>query len=659
MGKRFTIGVLIGNAHTSHPKGLIKGICDNVVGKDANVVFFLATQSTRFYKELVKDTIDYDYQYSTIYDYALLAKIDVLIIAYGSLCIFEREKNKQKFLNRFPDIPYVLLADVVETEIMGKRGVHIIADNYGGMKECMEHLIIKHGYRKILYLSGPGDNKDAMERLSAYRDTLNEYHIPIEEDMIAYGNYTEYIDEEVEKLLDLYPDAEAIVAANDEMAMGIYRVCNKRNLQVGRDIAVTGFDDVEMAKYIKPSLTTISQNSYVMGRMAVQKAMQICNGDEAVSSLMKVEFVPRESCGCKGMNMMDKLLELKKLSDRPQKDISETVDELKKFQHKSWLGPYMIRDLMLVADDEKIFYSKAVQILHKMGAKSSYLYLLKKPIKHREGDEWKVPNQIYLVAKQSGEIIESYNKEERSSISKKDDIMQIMNFDNETHVYMNFLLFEGAKQYGFLTLEIKPEDIALFYMITLQLGTSIRFLEMTQKQKAYRQRLKEKNELLNFIAVYDQLTGIYNRRGIMESLVKFNNLHRGKNAYILVGDLDHLKEINDTFGHGEGDCAIRTTAGILKEVVGKTGEIGRIGGDEFVSIFLLRKNMEKDKYIEYIYKECEIYNKQSNKPYYVNISLGVVDFECGEHVDFKVLLKKADEKLYIAKKHRRSSIKKA
>lgn len=661
MGKRYTVGVLIGNAHTNHPKGLIKGICDSAQGKDVNVLFFLATQSTRFYKELVKDDTDYDYQYNTVYDYALLSEVDVLIIAYGSLCIFQNKKDKGRFLERFAGIPYVLLEDVVENVGLDKQlGVHIIADNYGGMRECLEHLIDQHGFRRIVYVSGPRDNKDSIERLHAYLDTMKARQLPVDESMIAYGNYTEFIDDLLEEVLDAHPDTEAIVCANDEMANGSYRVCKRRNLRVGIDIAVTGFDDIEMSKYAKPSLTTVSQNSQTMGRMALQKAIQLCEGQDVTSARMRVDFIPRESCGCTNMGMRLKLMELKRTADgTAPKDIADTVDELKKFQHKAWLGPFLLRDLMLEADDEQGFYGKVVQILHNMGSKSSYIYTLKKPVLHHDGDDWKCPSRIYMAARQVGDLVESYEKKERPTVSKKNSMIQNMDMGDESHIYTNFLLFEGEKQYGIMTLEIRPEDIALFYMIALQIGTSIRFLEMTQKQNAYRQKLKEKNEVLNFIAIYDELTGVYNRRGIMEELVQFNRLHRGQQAYLVFSDLDHLKEINDTYGHAEGDCAIRTTTGILKNITGKHGSIGRIGGDEFVSIFLADEKHDKDQYVQDIKQQCELYNTNSDKPYYVNISVGMVEFTCSEKVEFKDMLKRADDYLYQAKKVRREDINKA
>ena len=106
-----------------------------------------------------------------------------------------------------PDIPY------------------LIADNYNGMRQCIEHLVNVHGYRKIAFAAGP-------------------------DDMVVYGNYSELVTEQVEYILDHNPELEAIAFANDNMAKAGYRVCAARDLLVGYDI--------DHAKTMEPPLTSVS-----------------------------------------------------------------------------------------------------------------------------------------------------------------------------------------------------------------------------------------------------------------------------------------------------------------------------------------------------------------------------------------------------------------
>lgn len=111
----------------------------------------------------------------------------------------------------------------------------------------MAHLIEEHHCSNILFVSGPAQNTDAKERKATYFEMMERYHLPVSDKMIAQGDYSEFIDRQVDHLLDDNPNAEAIVFANDEMAFAGYRVCEKRGLKVGKDILITGFDDCERA----------------------------------------------------------------------------------------------------------------------------------------------------------------------------------------------------------------------------------------------------------------------------------------------------------------------------------------------------------------------------------------------------------------------------
>lgn len=116
--------------------------------------------------------------------------------------------------------------------------------------------------------------------------------------------------------------------------------------------------------------------------------------------------------------------------------------------------------------------------------------------------------------------------------------------------------------------EIDPANLSLFYLISRQIGNMLRMYQMSREQKKMQQKLEtlvreieEKNEVLNFLSESDALTGCLNRRGFMEKAVQMNREYEGKEVVILFADLDHLKEINDCFGHIEGDFAHQAMCG--------------------------------------------------------------------------------------------------
>ena len=180
---------------------------------------------------------------------------------------------------------------------------------------------------------------------------------------------------------------------------------------------------------------------------------------------------------------------------------------------------------------------------------------------------------------------------------------------------------------------------------------------MQQKLEALVREVREKNEVLNFLSESDALTGSLNRRGFMEKAVQMNRENAGKEMLILFADLDHLKEINDSFGHIEGDFAIRRCAEILKSAVGENGVTGRIGGDEFCA--MIPGNEDDGQRIrEQIRRESDEFNCDSDKPYYVELSVGYHVVRCGSELVISDVLKDADKALYEEKKKRRKSVKK-
>ncbi len=243
--KIFHIGVMIGNVHTQHPMELIRGICEAAKTENVNISFFVGAQGNAldFWNGDENELSAYNYQYNSLYDYALIAGLDAIIISYGTLCIYLDRDDREEFAAKYRSVPLVILEEYDEDSCDS----FIISDYFGSMYTIMEHILTYHGYKKVVYLSGPKNNTDSNERERAYLEAMTAHGLTVTSDMVEYGDYSSDVDELVERLLDNNPDAEAIVSANDEMASSAYRVCRKRGLIPGRDIAITGYDYVEFS----------------------------------------------------------------------------------------------------------------------------------------------------------------------------------------------------------------------------------------------------------------------------------------------------------------------------------------------------------------------------------------------------------------------------
>ncbi|MCR5420828.1 MAG: GGDEF domain-containing protein [Lachnospiraceae bacterium] len=779
--KIYHIGVMLGNIHTQHPKELVEGIYEAARDENVNVTLFLGAQGNAFdfWKQSnASESMSYHYQFNALYDYSLISKLDVLIISYGTLCIYFDQDDKEEFFKKFRQVPLIILEEYEEDS----DDTYIMSDNYNSVKNIMEHLIMHHKYKKILHISGPKNNSDATARRQAYLDCMAIHHLPVTDTMIEYGDYSTNVDSLVERILDNNPDAEAIVSANDEMAISIYRVCKKRGLVVGKDIAVTGYDDMELAQRMDPPLTTADQNGLEMGYKAFKLAINICKEHTSKKILLPALFKQRASCGCayygnrtsslmleilklinnaedesnikaaadcasrnsmKGINTSDStnicknfyieyITILFKIKDNKYKfcekqaletevveltrtlftseyseyiNISrfiETLHEIIEYvsmttennsclilesrvlevtdtylnsfvmhqsaqmynllERKNWMAPAMIQKMMENVNDDKNFYRMAMEHIKAQGAKSAYLYLLDSPQCYPRGKEFKCPDKLYLAAEYVNDNIISYSPKERPVISTDTGIVSRYPCTSG-HQYVAFVLFAEEYQYGLMLCEIDSDSIGVLYGIGLQISTAQAYLEMSKKEMEAKKRLedtlvtlKEKNQVLDFISSNDQLTDLYNRRGFMEHVIKANITHSGKHAAIFFSDLDHLKQINDIFGHSEGDFALTNTASILKSTFNGTDFTGRIGGDEFVSFHLFKEGVTAQQLIQNMKEKCKDLNYDSGKPYYVEFSTGFVEFDCSPEASITDLIEQADEILYEAKKTRRNSI---
>ena len=293
-----SLGVLIGGVHTYFPKEIIRGISKEAEKENVNIFYFLGMQTKVFLKQALGEQSNafYDYQFNTIYDYCRIAGVKGVIINYGTIGTYFKEGNSTAFARRYNDLPVVFLTDKVDLP----NCYSIISDNYQGLHTAVEHLIEEHKCRKILFVKGPEGNTDAHERFQGYLDAMSAHGLRVEPKMIALGDYSEFIDANVERLLDENPDADAIAFANDEMAFSGCRVCKRRGLRVGKDIFITGYDNSELSLRTDPPLTTVLQDGRSMGKLAVQNMSRILNGEEVPFCRYPTRLVVRESCGCRG-----------------------------------------------------------------------------------------------------------------------------------------------------------------------------------------------------------------------------------------------------------------------------------------------------------------------------------------------------------------------
>lgn len=275
-GPRRTIGVVIDNLVDGYQRILFDSITRTAREQDVNVVAFVGGPLP-----------------SPHYDLIGTNRVDALILSGATLAHKVGASGLAEFCRRFNGLPICSIGISVE-------GLSSIVTNDGpGATALVTHLLAEHQKRKIACIRGPG--ADGATRYAAFARTLEEFGVPMREELVVDGDFTQPSGAEAVRILcdERKVEFDAIVCGNDYMALGVITALEERDLAIPRDIAVVGFDDIEDARYAVVPLTTVRQPIRELGKRAVQAVLRQLNHQEA-GEVQSITCHPlkRRSCGC-------------------------------------------------------------------------------------------------------------------------------------------------------------------------------------------------------------------------------------------------------------------------------------------------------------------------------------------------------------------------
>lgn len=187
------------------------------------------------------------------------------VINAGTLQQGVSHEDLERFIVQFPQA-----SKVVTAIPMGKMS-SVVVDNFAGMKALVEFLVTDLGKRRVAYVSGPLSNTEALERLRAYREVIGHKGLPVAEELVFEGNWTGQSGAlAADHFLDKKIEFDAVACANDLMAIGLLEQLLSRGISVPSQVVVTGFDDIDAARYTIPQLTTVFQPIGELGERAVE-----------------------------------------------------------------------------------------------------------------------------------------------------------------------------------------------------------------------------------------------------------------------------------------------------------------------------------------------------------------------------------------------------
>ena len=644
------IGVIIPTFNIEYSTEFLHGIYDYFEGKDVTVIF---TQT-----KLPHSTVGmYDYQYWQSAELLFAQEIDALIVATGVYCAGMTQEDLEAELCRFGRRPIISAAIPLNLP----NCYTVQADCKKSYLDVITHLKNVHGCRNIAFLSAAATkSKEAIERYDAFREAMAANKLKFNEKYLFEGKFTDFDAEAaMKKTLKTKSDVkfDAVVCANDMMAIGCYRVLQELGLSVPNDVKVVGFDDAQFASRANPRLSTINQDIYNQGYQCAKTAFEVIEG-KAVDRIIYSELQPkfRQSCGCIPMDSSEDVYRTNSgdIMDESQHQISRLKQYMNDLDERNNI--IILLDILKGANTMRQFYYNLKFIIDLCSMDDMTVNLYPIPVYMDYNEDFVIPEKMELSM--YCDIVN--DKEEFSPGTKfnpSDVIFSEPSLNNKAGQYVLHPIFSGETNYGYLLCKVnknKFADFAIYLKIIITTISSAveytnRLLETERLTNKYTE-LQEDNTTLTKQSKTDELTGVLNRRGYYEFGQRTLDIiqemeHAG---IVFFADMDNLKKINDTYGHDAGDEAIKLLAEIFKMVFRSNDVIGRLSGDEFGIVApgmviehvpLIRKKIDET---------CKKESKRLKLPYTLSVSVGYASLEKSSLL--KQLMSEADEMLYKEKR---------
>jgi signal transduction histidine kinase/DNA-binding LacI/PurR family transcriptional regulator/AraC-like DNA-binding protein len=239
--------------------------------------------------------VEHEAQKNILFEIAGRQNVAGLLIWSNILSHTLDQPGLEAFCRRYAPLPLISMGMVLPSIPSLKL------DMRAGMRRLLAHLIEAHGCRRIAFVRGSEASQDAGDRYQAYCDTLSHSGLPLEAQLIVPGDFRRSSGQAaIEELLDRRGARfDALVCANDNMAIGALQALQARGWRVPQDVIVTGFDDIEETRAVSPTLTTVRCPWRRLGRDSLDLMLARLAGEPlAEQILLPTELVCRQSCGC-------------------------------------------------------------------------------------------------------------------------------------------------------------------------------------------------------------------------------------------------------------------------------------------------------------------------------------------------------------------------
>lgn len=621
--ERKCIAVIISKPERRYQEGLLRGICKAAFAQDMNVAVFATT--------LLEGMDAHQWGEKKIFDLIHYERFAGIIYAIDSFYGHEVTKVLSERLLK------VSRKGIPVVTIDGKVGdlPCFYNDETDTVKAVLTHLIREHGVRDIAYMTGHKGHQHAENSLKTYRDTMSRFGLPVLQGRTYYGDYWYNKSEDfVQSLIESENGLpEAIVCANEYMAIGVYRALHARGIFVPKQIRLgCTSNDASTARYLLTGENNVENGGYE----ACNAIIGAMNGEAPQD---QIHYVPSEyalltsvTCGCQKASEYDYSEERGVQVDTSPGYFGEcNFYREETLSQKSYASLFRKIDtnIQLIKGFRGIYFCMCEgwdepEFLIRDTRKNPYTERMQLCYYRRELPQG---SDIHIGKDQ-------YFPKERM-------FPALFSGSGEPSVYLFRALHFWDRNFGYVVLDNARSSKFYEFSFNFWLRDVANALEAQCRLQS-----------VNYMYYTDIMTGLYSRNGFntLPDTILDEAAANGQQVLIALADMNGLKAINDTFGHEEGDTAIKACAALLKRLqipCAAYEENFRIGGDEFVKIAVGNfTGQSLQEFKDALYASVEEFSQASGKPYRTQMSVGISVREAGGPETIDTLLSQADKRMY-------------
>lgn len=617
------IGICVASMQSDSWEKHVKAICQDAKKRGYSVLIFNTFQR-------LDTTTKYAIRETKIFEMIPYEKL-------GALIIFTQSILNEEISDALAGRAKAAGVPVISIDRRLEECNNVLFAYEKSFEEIVRHVVETHGCKCINFMAGFENNDFSDARIASFKKVLAENNIEFEEDRLAYGQFWElparrFCEEWVAKWKNGEQTMpEAVICANDMMALTVMNVLTNHGIKIPEDVIVTGFDGLELEQYCTPRLTTATDDVAQIGRCVLELVDFCRENPDASPKELYIPFHPRftESCGCRPImncNPNERIMYLYGYAAEMRQQSTETF-----FMMTTLTDGYSAVEMA----------NKLKKYKKSIDAKSMMLFLNRSfyDVTDIPSSDFSQDSYVLLSQIKAGKYSVPLEEVHPENLLEK---IQWMEDAKDPLLYIPIHCQE--EHYGVMvtSYDYTGKDTRAFYEFVLALEQVLGTIRrQSQLHRSY---------------ITDVLTNLYNRRGFYIKLEKKIKHLTGRKRYLFLAsvDMDGLKYINDTYGHAEGDYAIKQLSRILQSVVkNKQGICARFGGDEYM-VALITEEKEADyefykNFNNIFQKRIERYNRRSKREYMLSASSGTVGRVIQGTGEIDKLMKEADNLMYQCK----------